>query len=254
MIYNFGLKKSLQASTISVILGTNLGIAGLDPQAFAQTAPVSSVGNGVTFSCNDTEATIKAKNRPRVTIGTTNIYIGYQQVSSVNKDPRLIRFDNGVKRWCRSDYETTNDDGTGYGLISNGKLDASGILYGVFSSTGTQTGSDFRRFATGRWLPSYGSGGGSKVAVIARISPVNGDVNYATFLSAILSSGKSNSLIVKGLAWNGTSLTVTADSWWSPRRIDKKPLTCSGSSPFKYTAVFSGDLTKVNSVSAVNCQ
>ena len=251
MIDSFGLRKSLKVSTLSVILGANLGITALSPQAFAGTTPVSSVGSGVAFTCNDTEATIKAKQGPTVTIGATHIYIGYQQVSSNNKDPRIIRFDNGVKKWCRTDYETTNDDGTGYGLL----WDGSGVLYGVFSSTGTQTGNDFRRFATKGWLPTYGSGGGAKIAVLAQINPINGDVNSATFLSAILSSGKSNSLTVTGLSWNGTNLTVKADSAWSPRSPNTKPMTCvAGSpSPFKYTAVFTGDLSKVNSTSAPGC-
>ncbi len=251
MINNLSRGKSLKVSTLSVILGANLGLTSLAPQAFAQTTPVSSVGSGVTFTCKDTEATIKGKNGPKVTFGTTNIYIGYQQVSSSNKDPRIVRFDNGVQTWCRSDYETTNDDGTGYGLLWDGK----GVLYGVFSSTGSQTGNDFRRFATGRWLPSYGSGGGPKVAVLASIDPTNGNVNYATFLSAIRpTDGKTNSLVVTGLSWNGSNLTVKADSWWSPRLANKNSMTCTGSSPYKYTAVFTGDLSKVNSASAVGCQ
>lgn len=242
--------KYLQFPALSVILGANFAITALVPQVIAQTTPVSSIGNAVTFTCNDSEATIKAKNGPKVTVDTTTIYIGYQQVTSLNKDPRVIRFDNGVKKWCRSDYETTGDDGTGYGLL----WDRSGVLYGVFTSTGSQTGNDFRRFATGRWLPSYGTGGGAKVAVLARINPTNGDVNYATFFTARkLSDGKTNSLVVRGLAWNGTTLTVQADSWSSPRRADKSSMTCTGSSPFKYAAVFTGDLIKVNSTTAVGC-
>ena len=175
MIYHRQVPKYLAFLFLSVVLGSDLAI----PQVFAQTSVQTSVSKGVTFTCNDSEATIKAKNGPKVVSGTTSIYIGYQQVSSKNKDPRIIRFDNGVKKWCRSDYETTNDDGTGYGLLWSGS-----VLYGVFTSTGTQTGNDFRLFATGRWLSSYGSGGGAKVAVIARINPENGTVDYATFFSA----------------------------------------------------------------------
>ncbi|BAZ49155.1 hypothetical protein NIES4103_17660 [Nostoc sp. NIES-4103] len=245
MIYHRQLPKYLAFLFLSVVLGSDLAI----PQVFAQTSVQTSVSKGVAFTCNDSEATIKAKNGPRVVSGKTSIYIGYQQVTSSNKDPRIIRFDNGIKKWCRSDYETTADDGTGYGLLWSGS-----VLYGVFTSTGTQTGNDFRRFATGRWLSSYGSGGGAKVAVIARINPDNGTVNYATFFSAKKpTDGKTNSLIVKSLSWNGTNLTVQADSWFSPRRANTNAMTCTGSSPFKYTVIFTGDLTKVNSASAVNC-
>jgi hypothetical protein len=242
--------KYLKFPALPVILGANLAITTLAPKVLAQTTLASFLGNAVTFTCNDSEATIKAKNGPKAIFGTRTIYIGYQQVASVNKDPRMIRFDNGVRKWCRSDYETTSDDGTGYGLLWNG----GGVLYGVFTSTGSQTGNNFWRFAAGRWLPSYGSGGGAKVAVIARINPTTGDVNYATFVSARkLSDGKTNSLVIRGLSWNGTTLTVEADSWSSPRRADRSSMTCSGSSPFKYTAVFTGDLIKVNSATAVTC-
>ncbi|WP_242046473.1 hypothetical protein [Cylindrospermum sp. FACHB-282] len=241
--------KYLKFPALSVILGANLAITAIAPPVLAQDTFIS-VKSTVTFTCNDTEATIKGKNGPRVTVGTTNIYVGYQQVSSTNKNPRIIRFDNGVKKWCRTDYETTSDDSTGYGLLWNG----SDVLYGVFSSTGSQTGDDFRRFTTGRWLSSYGTGGGAKVAIIARINPSNGDVNYATFLTAKkLSDGKTNSLVVTGLSWNGKSLTVEADSWWSPRRADKNSMICVGTSPFKYTGVFGGDLKQVSWAAATGC-
>jgi len=244
MIYRHQLLKYL--AFLSVVLSSNLVI----PKVFAQSNIQLSVSKGVTFTCNDSEATIKAKNGPKVASGQSTIYIGYQQVSSQNKDPRIIRFDNGIKKWCRSDYETTNDDGTGYGLFWNG----GSVLYGVFSSTGSQIGNDFRRFAYGRWLSSYGSGGGPKVAIISGINPDNGDVYYATFLSAKKSNdGKTNSLVVKKISWNGINLTVEADSWWTPRRADRNSMICSSSSPYKYTAVFTGDLIKVISASAVNC-
>ncbi len=246
MIYRRNLPKYLTFSFLSLVLAADLPITSV----FAQTTIQSSIGKSVAFTCNDSEITIKNKNAPRVSFGQTNIYIGYQQVSSLNKDPRIISFQNGVKKWCRSDYETTNDDGTGYGLL----WDGGNVLYGVFSATGSQPGNDFRRFATGRWLSSYGSGGGPKVATIAKINPQNGSVYYATFLTAKKADdGKTNSLVVTGLSWNGVNLTANADSWWTPRRANTNSMVCSGSSPYKYTAIFTGDLTKVNSASAVNC-
>ncbi|MDZ8187986.1 MAG: hypothetical protein RMX96_24435 [Nostoc sp. ChiSLP02] len=246
MIYRRRLPKYLTFGPLSLVLAAAFPIA----QVFAQTTIQSSIAKSVPFSCSDSEATIKSKNAPKVTVGQTTIYIGYQQVSSINKDPRIISFQNGVKKWCRSDYETTNDDGTGYGLLSDGGK----VLYGVFSATGSQTGNDFRRFSVGRWLASYGSGGGPKVAIIAKINIDNGDVYYSTFLTAKKADdGKTNSLVITGLSWNGYNLTVNADSWWTPRRANTNSMVCSGSSPYKYTAVFTGDLTKVNSASAATC-
>ncbi|MEH1790798.1 hypothetical protein [Nostoc sp.] len=249
MNYSRKLQKFFAGFSLSVVLASDLVLIQKAPPVLAQTIN-SSIGNAVTFSCNDSEATIKAKNGPRVVKGTTSFYIGYQQVSSNNKNPITIRFNNGIKTWCRTDYETTGDDGTGYGLY----WDGGNVLYGVYSSTGSQTGNDFRRFATGRWLSSYGSGGGPKVAVIARINPANGEVYYATFLSAKKANdGKTNSLVVNTLSWNGTNLTVQAKSWWTPRRADTNSMNCSGSSPYQYTVIFTGDLTRVNSALANTC-
>ncbi|MEH2024895.1 hypothetical protein [Nostoc sp.] len=248
MIYSGKLQKYFAGFSLPVILIADLVLTQKTLPVLAETIN-SSIGNAVTFSCNDSEATIKGKNGPKVVNGTTSVYIGYQQLSN-NKNPVTIRFTNGIKTWCRTDYETTNDDGTGYGLYWNG----SDVLYGVYSSTGSQTGNDFRRFASGRWLSSYGSGGGPKVAVIARINPANGEVSYATFLSAKKAdNGQTNSLVVNNLSWNGANLTVQAKSWWTPRRANTNSMSCSGSSPYQYTAIFTGDLRTVNSASANTC-
>lgn len=232
-------------------LATLLSIFGLG-NLTAQAAPVASVKTAVAFTCNDSEASIKAKGGPAVTFGTSSIYVGYQQVTSLNKDPRMIRFDQGKRTWCRSDYEVTSDDGTGYGLI----WDGGSLLYGVFSSTGTQgtVSQDFRRFATGGWLSSYGAGGGAKIAVLTRINPATGTISNATYLSSLLSSGKSNSLVVKGLSLQGSNLVVNADAWFSPRRSDRSRMTCTGSSPFNYRIEFVANLSSVVRAVAGLCQ
>lgn len=249
MIYSGKLHKYFAGISLSVILVGDLVLTQKTAPVLAETIN-TSIGDSVTFSCNDSEATIAAKNGPKVVNGTAKIYIGYQQLSN-NKNPVTIRFNNGIKAWCRNDYETTNDDGTGYGLYWNG----SDVLYGIYSSKGSQTGNDFRRFASGRWLPSYGNGGGPKAAVIARINPDNGQVDYATFFSSKKSdNGQTNSLLVNYLSWNGTNLTVKATSWWTPRNTYTNSMYCSGSSPYQYTAAFTGDLRTMTSASASTCR
>jgi hypothetical protein len=224
-----------------------VGLSGAQVEA----TTVSSVKTAVAFNCNESEATIRGRGGPSVTIGSTSFYIGYQQVSSINKNPRLIRFDSGRRVWCRTDYEVTGDDGTGYGLIWNG----GSTLYGVFSSTGTQgtASQDFRRYATRGWLTSYGQGGGRKVAILARIDPATGNVNAATFLSALLTSGSSNSIQVTSLAFNNTNLVVNAASWFSPRRRDRTRMNCTGTAPFPYTIEFLPGLNSATRASARGC-
>ncbi|MEO0853368.1 MAG: hypothetical protein AAFY15_07680, partial [Cyanobacteria bacterium J06648_11] len=227
------------AQEFSTAIGNLIPTANVDAAAIARvpdsaspcvqspsTVASSSVGEAIAFSCSDSEADIRARGGQSLTFGNTTIYIGYQQVSRNNQDPRLIRFDNGDRVWCRDDYEITGDDSQGYGLVWNGDRD----LYAAFSSTGTQGSSteDFREFAESGWLKSYGSGGGAKVAVLARINPDTGDVDKATFLTAQLSSGNSNTVVVKELDFANDELRVRADSFYSPRKSDRSPFSCEG--------------------------
>ena len=211
----------------------------------------------VSFACSNSEATIAAKNGARVSSGTQTIYIGYQQVSATNKNPIVASFTDGVQDWCRTDYETTGDDNTGYGLIWDGTPDG---LYAAFSVTGTQGSSsqDFRRFATNGWLRSYtdgspGGGGGPKASIVAQIDPATGDVQAATFVTAVLSNGKTNSLTVTDLVLEGSTLRVDAQSFYSPRNPDKSRMECSGSSPFDYTLYLSADLQTAVYATADGC-
>jgi len=213
----------------------------------------SAVGTSVQFSCSDSEATIRQKRGPAVSIGTSRIYVGYQQVSSNNKNPVMARFDgNGRRVWCRNNYEVSGDDGEGYGVLWNGRS----ILYGVFSATGTQGSSDqdYRRFTSQGWLSSYGSGGGPRAAVILRINPNTGQPTQGTFLASTLNDGRTNSLLVRNLGWTGTNLVVTSDAWYSPRRANRRPYTCQGSSPFRYRAWFSPDLRQATRTEVTGCQ
>ncbi|MBD2068316.1 M10 family metallopeptidase C-terminal domain-containing protein [Leptolyngbya sp. FACHB-671] len=216
----------------------------------------SSLNNKtVKFSGSDGQAAIASSGAAKVTIGSQTIYIGSQQVTSINQNPIIASFDsqNPGNNWVKTNYETTGADGRGYGLFWDGSS-----LYGVFSVDGTQGSSsqDFRRAssdATQQWLRSYGQGGGSKVAVLARIDPKTGDMVDAAYLSAVLSSGKSNSLAVTGISTNSKgNLVVKAQSYFAPRRPDGKAMTQTGSvgSPFDYTVEITRDLKTVVNTSA----
>jgi hypothetical protein len=251
---NYPLKARFRLPPIglAVLMGLIVGIgSGGSLASPASAVTQSAVGTAVSFSCQDSEATIRSKQGSVVSFGQSRIYIGYRQVSANNQNPILARFDNGRRTWCKTDYETSNDDSRGYGLLWDGQT----TLYAVFSSTGTQgtSSQDFRRFATQGWLTSYGSGGGAKVAVLARINPSTGNALYATFLSSILSNGRSNSFLVTGLSWVNNRLTVNANSWFAPRRLDRQSMSCTGSSPFRAQFVFNANLQSVFRATADRC-
>eukprot|EP01106_Pelomyxa_sp_JSP_P000818 TRINITY_DN111_c0_g1_i1.p1 TRINITY_DN111_c0_g1~~TRINITY_DN111_c0_g1_i1.p1 ORF type:complete len:266 (-),score=53.39 TRINITY_DN111_c0_g1_i1:45-842(-) len=151
-----------------------------------------------------------------------------------NKDPVMVKFLNGVTQWCRTDYEVTGDDSTGHGVL----LDTdSNTLYGFFSSTGTQgdASEDFRRFAVYGWLSSYtdyspGGGGGAKVMVVARIDTTTGTPDKATFITARLSDGKTNSvtdIVAAGFIKGSTSIVLGLSSAFHARNTDRSQKDCN---------------------------
>ncbi|MFK7800592.1 MAG: hypothetical protein AB8G95_03075 [Anaerolineae bacterium] len=209
------------------------------------------------FSCDDSEDDLIANEITATRFNDQAIYIGYQQISGNNQDPIVTRFDNGVQIWCRTDYETTNDDNRGVGVYWNGTNDG---LYLTFSATGTQgsTNQDFRRFAKNGWLKSYtdgsiNGGGGPKVVILAKANPADGEIEAATFLTAVTSTNKTNSMLATKLTLVNDQLKVEALAWYSPRNIDKSGMSCNGPSPFSYTIYLTPDLSTAISASAENC-
>jgi len=202
-----------------------------------------------------TEAEIQSRQQTNIAVGDTTLYIGYNQVSSNNKDPWVASFTNGKLNWYRKDYEVTDDDSQGTHLLWNNN---SKTLYAAFTATGTQgtAQEDFRRFATNGWLKSYtdyspGGGGGGKVAILTKIDLATGNITAASFLTA-LNGTKTNSVSVKNLSFSGNNLVVEADSAFAPRRVDRTAMTANGisSSEPNYKVVFAPDLGSVISATS----
>lgn len=199
----------------------------------------------IKFKPTDDENTLIAKDAAVVSNGNTNIYIGTNQVSSNNQDPILTSFTNGERDWVTTDIETTGADGRGIALL----WDGSNNLYAAFTTDGTQgtVEQDFRRFTASGWLSSYGQGGGAKATVLLKIDPGSGSaiVDHGTFVSAVLSNGKTNTLVPTDLTFSEDgNLVLTADSYFNPRRVDTTRMeqTTSGDSPFDYTITFDPSL------------
>lgn len=202
-----------------------------------------------------TEAEIQSKQTTSIAVGDTTLYIGYNQVSSNNKDPWVASFTNGKLNWYRKDYEVTDDDSQGTHLLWNS---TSKTLYAAFTATGTQgtAQEDFRRFATNGWLKSYtdsspGGGGGGKVSILTKIDFASGNITAASFLTA-LNGTKTNSVSVKNLSFSGNNLVVEADSAFAPRKADRTAMIANGvsSSEPNYKVVFAPDLGSVISAAS----
>ena len=162
--------------------------------------------NGLSkFGPETSEAELKAKNVPSITIGTQTIYFGAQQVTSINQNPIMISFDssNPKNNWVRTDYERTGADSKATGLYWDGD-----DLYAAFTIDGAQGSSqdDFRRVSSDaetKWLTSPGPAKGAKsFAVVGKIDPKTGALQEAAYLTTELTNGNSNSIKIKDLSTN----------------------------------------------------
>lgn len=201
------------------------------------------------FTCDTPEATLIEAGVPRVASGSTAIYIGYQQISGANQDPIIARFDSGIRTWCRTDYETSRVSHQGYLLA----WDGGNRLYAVFSTEGSQAfNQDFSRFTVDGWLEEYGPGN-ARAAVIARIDPVTGDITNATYHSAVLTNGNTNSLTVTDIQVLASgNVVVRADADSFPREVNGSRMVCTGR-PYRYTVEFNADLTVALGAVSTGC-
>ena len=212
----------------------------------SQNSTIASVA--VSYSADFTnvdffdEAAVKSHGGVFVQQNNTTIYSGFENTPPLNRNPVLVSFTDGKQDWVRRDYETSADESVGYGLLWGGE-----DLFAVFTSQGVEENSDndFRRFAEDGWLSEYGEGEGNQIAVIAKINPANGDVFSATFLSAKLDSGETNSLTVKDLQFDEENLVVFAECWHAPRKTSGQPMDQKFSVvslPFDYVIELTPDL------------
>ncbi len=164
----------------------------------------SVVQNPQTLSCGLTRSAIDARLVAKIcnSGNTTCFYTGYQQVSSVNQDPILIRFDGSTQTFCQTQIETTGDDGSGIGLL----WDSANKLYGCFTSKGTQPGIRYQNWTGGGWIPNfYGTIAQSndvKVSVILELNVNTGVPVSGTFVGARLSSGSANTCLARSMTFD----------------------------------------------------
>ncbi|MGK7891694.1 MAG: Ig-like domain-containing protein [Leptolyngbyaceae cyanobacterium] len=204
---------------------------------------VSNIAVGETAAV--LKADLMASPLARVTQGNQTIFIGTRQATPNNQNPFAVSFVEDTVQWFVKDYETGGPDGRGLGLIWDGGDD----FYAAFSVDGG--GSGLESLSSKGWMKSYGSGGGAKVTVLARLDAATGlqDTDLSgqgTFVSSVLGTGKTNSLAPTELGLDaGGNIILKANSMFAPRGVNKQAMTVvdsSSGSPFEYAMVFDADL------------
>jgi hypothetical protein len=203
--------------------------------------------DGVVLTCAMSEAEMLAKNAPNVSIGTSRIVVGFEQVGQ-NQNPIVARFDAGTQVFCER-HETEGPDGRAVGIT----WDGGGVAYVVYTIVGGGSALDAK--SKGQWLDRYGDGGGSsKVSVLGAVDAQTGALSFSTFVIAKKQDGKTNSHTpVDALTVRPDgSLEFRGSSAFQPMNPDRSIMTCTAY-PFDTRYVFSADLKTLVCSTSTNC-
>jgi hypothetical protein len=203
--------------------------------------------DSVSIDCTLTEAALDAKKATVVTVGTSRVFVGYEQ-SGQNQNPVVARFDAGAKRYCEH-HESEAPDGRAYGVTWDGGKTA----YVVYTIVGG--GSAFDAKSKGKWLEAYGNGGASsKVSVIGAVDADLGSLSYSTFVVAKKQDGSTNSLTPTDAVTvrPDANLELRGSSAFQPMNPDKSLMQCTAY-PFDVRYVFAPSLATLVCSSSTNC-
>lgn len=145
--------------------------------------------------------------------------VGFDQVSSINQNPFVRKVNASGQEIWRVIYENTPVDGRAVWVA----LDANQKPYVVFTVDGGSNDAgainkkelDNANAFSGVFQSGYGSGGGPKASIVARLNPENGKIEKATFVAARLTDGKTNTLNITkfGFQSGKVAFEVSSAAW-----------------------------------------
>lgn len=169
----------------------------------------------------NTGSTANLASNNQATDSQNNQYtVGFDQASSNNQDPYVIKKDAQGNQLWKVTYEDTGVDGRAVWIT----IDANDTPWVVFTVDG---GSNDAGYITkkqvnadafsGVYMNSYGSGGGPKASIIAQLDPATGNITKGTFMAARLTSGKTNTLNISKIGFNNGNFAFEISSAaWPP--------------------------------------
>lgn len=175
------------------------------------------------LSCEDEEAVLpfRLSDAASVTDAEGAVYtVGYVQQSRNNQDAVVEKMDNAGNVLWKVTHASSPADERAV-LIT---LDEEQNPWVVFTVDGGSYDDGYitRKFVEkgafqNVYQDSYGKGGGPKVAIIARLNAETGKIVKASFLTARLNSGNTNSLTVEKIGVNQGKVSLEAKTAaWPP--------------------------------------
>ncbi len=182
----------------------------------------------ILISCQDDNSVTEEldlngfSSKQMVTDRHGNTYIiGYDQVSSINQDPFIEKRNSEDEVVWRIRYEESPPDGKGELITLDTDNETPIAIFTIDGGSNDATYITRHKIEDGAFdnvfQNSYGSGGGPSVTIIARINPENGHIKKATFLTARLNNGNTNTLRAEEIRVTGNTVDILARSAaWPP--------------------------------------
>lgn len=149
-----------------------------------------------------------------------NTYLtGFDQVSRNNQDPFIHKKNSRGETIWRVRYEETTLDGRGVLLaINEGKLYAVMTVDGGSTADNSITKHQVMPGAfEGVFQAIYGVGGGPRVSLVMEIDTETGKIKKGTFITARLTDGNTNTLLVGQIGFSNGKIVLRAGAAaWPP--------------------------------------
>ena len=84
--------------------------------------PVGDFGGAVEFTGTETLQEAEQSGAPNLSLdnGDIRYFVGFQTAGPGDRNPIVLKYEDGTLAWARTDYDVSTDDGTAYGLYWGG--------------------------------------------------------------------------------------------------------------------------------------
>ncbi len=190
---------------------------------FIQSCSSDDAGSTSENSQNPNIEDIDFTNTTSTTDSNGNLYeIGFNQVSPINQDPYIRKKNAAGEIVWYIEHEKSEVDGRAkIILIDNNNNNTIWIVFTVVGGSNNGTYITTHAIEDGAfsnvYQSNYGTGGGPKVSILAKLNPDTGKIQKATYLIAKKNDGKTNGLDIQEIGIKNGNIAIIAESVaWPP--------------------------------------
>ncbi|GAA4271930.1 hypothetical protein U6A24_22780 [Aquimarina gracilis] len=146
--------------------------------------------------------------------------IGFNQVTSINQDPFVRKKNAAGETIWYVEHEKSEVDGRAKMILIDNN-NTPWVVFTVVGGSNTPTYITTQAIVEGAFAnvyqKSYGTGGGPKVSIIAKLNPETGAIEKATYMIAKKDDGKTNGFNIQEIGITNQNIAVKAESVaWPP--------------------------------------